>query len=152
MKGLFYTFTVFLILFASVLQAQNKAELDNNRFITVAQTITTGKTLYKLTNNNSVSMDFSLYKQMKSGGWVVVHHLDLKSGQTYEDVNAVKGYSGKYVIYSAKNADFALFPNAIEIADLQAGNENSPSAASTLTPAAPAPPPPPRMPPPPDPI
>lgn len=121
MKALFFTIAV--LLSAPLLKAQNKAQQDNNQFIAVTQTqATTGKNNpvhYKLTNNNSVSMDFSLYKEMKNGSWDVTRHLDLKPGQAYEDVTGFTGYTGKYVVYSAPHADWASFPSAADLPGLQ---------------------------------
>lgn len=93
-------------------------------------------------------MDFSLYKQMNNGSWDVVHHLDLGPGQTYEDINGFTGYSGKYVIYSAPHNDWASFPNATQIAAIQAANPTAqvavpatqPTTSPTTTPTVSTPP------------
>ncbi len=133
MKNLSFTLAAILLLASASLKAQKKAMQDNGT-ITVAQSQTTvgrnQQTHYKMTNNGTVSMDFSLYKQMTNGSWDVTHHLDLAPGQTYEDVNSFSGYNGKYVLYSAPHSDWASFPNTIDIAGLV----NNPGA-----PAAPAP-------------
>ncbi|HTD99726.1 MAG TPA: hypothetical protein VK668_10575 [Mucilaginibacter sp.] len=135
MKTLFFTIAIVSTFSASTLKAQNKATQDDSHFITVAQSQTTkgrnNQTHYILTNVNSVSMDFSLCKQTSNGSWDVVHHLDLKPGQTYEDVNGFTAYSGKYVVYSAPHSDYATFPNSTQIAALQAGNTSAPAAPAT---------------------
>jgi hypothetical protein len=149
MKNLSFTLVAILLLASASLKAQKKASQDNGT-ITVAQSQTTvGKnqqTHYKMTNNGSVSMDFSLYKQMTNGSWDVTHHLDLAPGQTYEDVNSFSGYNGKYVLYSAPHSDWASFPNTIDIAGLVSGagapvTAPTPGAApvTNTTPAAPQP-------------
>ena len=106
MRALFFTVAIVCSFSALTLQAQNKAAQDNGQFVVVTQTKSTTKnvqTHYKLTNNNSVSMDFSLYKQMTNGSWDVTHHLDLAPGQTYDDVSGFTGYSGKYILFSKCN-------------------------------------------------
>lgn len=137
MKPLFFTIATLLTISVSSLKAQNKATLDNNQFVAVTQTqATTGKNNpvhYKLTNNNSVSMDFSLYKEMKNGSWDVVHHLDLAPGQSYEDVSGFTGYTGKYAVFSAPHSQWASFPNQSEIAGLQVGTTSTPAAPPTTT-------------------
>ncbi|HVV56542.1 MAG TPA: hypothetical protein VHC47_14505, partial [Mucilaginibacter sp.] len=79
MKTLSFLLLAMLLFISASLKAQKKAQLDNNMYIAVVQSQTTlGKvvqTHYKMTNNNTVSMDFSLYKQMNDGSWDVVHHL-----------------------------------------------------------------------------
>jgi len=138
MKPLFFTIATLLTISVSSLKAQNKATLDNNQFVALTQTqATTGKNNpvhYKLTNNNSVSMDFSLYKEMKNGSWDVVHHLDLPPGQSYEDVSGFTGYTGKYAVFSAPHSQWASFPNPSEIAGLQVGTTSTPTAPPTTTP------------------
>ena len=136
MKSTLMTLTL-VVLGLTTVKAQKQAQMDNGQFVAVAQTQTTvGKntqTHYKFTNNNTVSMDFSLYKEMKNGSWDVTKHLDLRAGQTYEDVTGFGGYTGKYVVYSAPHSDYASFPNAADIAGLQ--------AAAGVAPAVPATPP-----------
>ena len=139
MKNLSFTLVALLMLLSTALKAQKKAVQDNGTIAVVQSQTTVGKnqqTHYKLTNNGSVSMDFSLYKQMNNGSWDVMHHLDLGPGQTYEDVNTFSGYNGKYVLFSAPHSDWASFPNTADIAGLI----NAPAAAPAATPApAPAP-------------
>jgi|SRR5882757_4940046 len=145
MKTLFFTIAIALAFAAPTVKAQNKATQDDSHFITVTQSQTTkgrnNQTHYILTNVNSVSMDFSLCKQTSNGSWDVVHHLDLKPGQAYEDINGFTAYSGKYVVYSAPHSDYATFPNSTQIAALQAGNTSGPVAQTTQAsaPATPAP-------------
>ncbi|MFI5162470.1 MAG: hypothetical protein ACHQHN_14410 [Sphingobacteriales bacterium] len=134
MKNLSLVLIAVLMLVSVSLKAQKKATQDNGT-VTVAQSQTTvGKnqqTHYKMTNTGSVSMDFSLYKQMSNGSWGVTHHLDLAAGQTYEDVNSFSGYNGKYVLFSAPHSDWASFPNTADIGGLI----NAP-AAPVATPVA----------------
>jgi hypothetical protein len=139
MKNLSFAIVAVLILVSASLKAQKKATQDNGTIAVVQSQTTVGKnqqTHYKMTNNGSVSMDFSLYKQMTNGSWDVVHHLDLGPGQTYEDVNSFSGYNGKYVLYSAPHSDWASFPNSIDIAGLV----NAPAAPAATPAATPAPP------------
>jgi hypothetical protein len=143
MKNLSFTLVAVLMLISASLKAQKKAAQDNGT-ITIAQSQTTvGKnqqTHYKMTNNGTVSMDFSLYKQMTNGSWDVTHHLDLGPGQTYEDVNGFSGYNGKYVLFSAPHSDWASFPNTADIGGL-INNAGTPAAppATPVAPTTPAP-------------
>jgi len=137
MKSIFMTL-VLILLGLTTVNAQKQAQMDNNQFIAVTQTTTTtgknNQTHYKLTNNNTVSMDFALYKQMTNGSWDVTKHLDLRAGQTYEDVTGFGGYTGKYVVYSAPHSDWASFPNATDIPGLQASGGVVPATPPSTTP------------------
>lgn len=116
MKTLFFTIAIVSLFSISTLKAQNKAVQDNNRFVSVTQNTTPNhQTHYKLTNNNSVVMDFSLYKEMKNGSWDVTHHLDLKPGEMYEDITGFTGFTGKYVVFSAPHSEMADFPASRDI-------------------------------------
>ncbi|HZX59513.1 MAG TPA: hypothetical protein VFE54_12335 [Mucilaginibacter sp.] len=137
MKNLSFALVGLLMLLSVSLKAQKKAVQDNGTIAVVQSQTTVGRnqqTHYKMTNNGTVSMDFSLYKQMKNGSWDVVHHLDLAPGQTYEDVNSFSGYNGKYALFSAPHSDWASFPNAIDIAGL-INNQGTSAAAATPAPA-----------------
>ena len=130
MKNFSFTLAALLLLISASLKAQKKAVRDNGTIAVVQSQTTVGKnqqTHYKMTNNGTVSMDFSLYKQMTNSSWDVTHHLDLAPGQTYEDVNSFSGYNGKYVLYSAPHSDWASFPNTIVIAAL-INNTGAPAA------------------------
>ncbi|HVW12729.1 MAG TPA: hypothetical protein VHB54_02835 [Mucilaginibacter sp.] len=139
MKTLSLTFLAVLLMLSVSLKAQKKAQPDNGMIAVVQTQTTLGKTQqthYKMTNNNSVSMDFALYRQMNNGSWDVVKHLDLPPGETYEDVSNFTGYNGKYVLYSAPHSDWASFPNTADIGGL-ANSTGTPSAmpAPTTQPA-----------------
>ena len=135
MKNLSFALVAVLILISASLKAQKKATQDNGT-IAVAQSQTTvgrnQQTHYKMTNNGTVSMDFSLYKQMTNGSWDVTHHLDLAPGQTYEDVNSFSGYNGKYALFSAPHSDWASFPNTADVGGLISG-AGAPAPAATAT-------------------
>ena len=136
MKRLLFILSLISIFSVSALKAQTKAAQDNNQFVAVAQTTGANhQTHYKMTNNNSVSMDFSLYKEMKDGSWGVTHHLDLKPSETYEDVNGFTGYTGKYVVYSAPHSAWASFPNAKDIPGLAGSGPALPPSPDSSTPA-----------------
>ncbi|MBS1527457.1 MAG: hypothetical protein JST19_17550 [Bacteroidetes bacterium] len=133
--------TVLLVVSAS-LKAQKKAQPDNGMIAVVQTQTTLGKTQqthYKMTNNNSVSMDFALYRQMNNGSWDVMKHLDLQPGQTYEDISDFTGYNGKYVLYSAAHSDWASFPNTADIGGLVNGAAASPPVPITPPATTPSP-------------
>jgi len=137
MKNLSFILAAILLLASASLKAQKKAVRDNGTIAVIQSQTTVGRnqqTHYKMTNNGSVSMDFSLYKQMTNGSWDVTHHLDLAPGQIYEDVNTFSGYNGKYVLFSAPHSDWASFPNTADIGGL-INNAGAPAAP----PATPAP-------------
>ena len=147
MKTLFCT--IALITFISVLtvKAQTKAQQDNGQYIAVVQTQKTigraAVTHYTMTNNGSVSMDFTLYKQQTNGSWLTTRSLNLAPGGTYEDEGSSIGMNGKYILYSAPHSAMADFPSFHDIASLQSGAPvaavttpaTTPTAAGT-TPAA----------------
>ncbi|MGZ3766136.1 MAG: hypothetical protein ACXVA2_15810, partial [Mucilaginibacter sp.] len=136
MKALFLSISIISLFSITSLKAQNKAQQDNNRFIAVVQTVAANhQTHYKLTNNNSVSMDFSLYKEMKTGSWDVTHHLDLKPGETYEDITGFTGLTGKYVVFSAQHSDMADFPASRDIPALAIQGPPMPLAPDPAAPA-----------------
>lgn len=143
MKTLSYLLSVILLFISVSLKAQKKAQLDNNMYIAVVQSqTTTGKvvqTHYKMTNNNTVSMDFSLYKQMNDGSWDVVHHLDLQPGDTYEDVSTFTGYNGKYAVFSAPHSDWATFPDVSQVGSLITAAPMQPPPPPQPSPAQTAP-------------
>jgi hypothetical protein len=140
-------FIIMIVLFsASTIKAQNKAQQDNNQFVTVVQTQkTTGRvnvTHYTMTNINSVSMDFTLYKQSTGGTWLTTHSLNLNPGQTFEDESSAIGLTGKYVLYSAPHSTWASFPSFMEMAALQSQAPVNPQASAnptTTPPPAPMP-------------
>jgi len=139
MKNLSFTLVALLMLLSLSLKAQKKAVQDNGTIAVVQSQTTVGRnqqTHYKMTNNATVSMDFSLYKQMNNGSWDVVHHLDLAPGQTYEDVNSFSGYNGKYALFSAPHSDWASFPNAIDVGGLINGGGTPAAAVTTPAPVA----------------
>ncbi|HWD87386.1 MAG TPA: hypothetical protein VG367_04615 [Mucilaginibacter sp.] len=138
MKRLFFVIVIVSFAWANFAYAQKQAQQDNGQFIAVVQTTATNHQVhYTLTNQNTVAMDFSLYKQVSNGSWDVTHHLDLQPGGSYEDVNSFTGLTGKYVVFSAPHSDWASFPSQFEVAKLEAG---SAATATTPPPATTAPP------------
>lgn len=151
MKTLFFIPLIAATFIVSTLSAQTKAQQDNGQYIAVAQTQKTiGRstvTHYTMTNNSSVSMDFTLYKQMTNGTWLTTHSLNLQPGGTYDDEGSAIGMSGKYVLYSAPHSAIADFPSFRDIAALQGGSASStvatmaqpttPATTPTTTPATP---------------
>jgi hypothetical protein len=139
MKKLFFAISVVAFISISAANAQKQAQQDNNQYIMVVQsTGANHQTHYKLTNNNNVAMDFTLFKQVTNGSWDITHHLNLQPGETYEDVNSFTGLTGKYVVYSAPHSDWASFPSAFDMQKLQAAG-GAPATAATApapTPAA----------------
>lgn len=138
MKKLFFAIAVIAFISIGTANAQKQAQQDNNQFIMVVQSTGTNHQVhYKLTNNNAVAMDFTLYKQVTNGSWDVTHHLNLQPGETYEDVNSFTGLTGKYVVYSAPHSDWASFPSSFDMQKLQAANGAPPTAPTpaTTTPA-----------------
>jgi len=139
MKKLLFAISLSAFISIGAASAQKQAQQDNNQFIMVVQSTGTNHQVhYKLTNNNTVAMDFTLYKQVTTGSWDVTHHLNLQPGETYEDVNSFTGLTGKYVVYSAPHSDWASFPSSFDMQKLQAAN-GAPAAAvtpPTTTPAA----------------
>ncbi|MDB5134070.1 MAG: hypothetical protein JWP37_673 [Mucilaginibacter sp.] len=146
MKTLFFTIAIVSLFSVATLKAQNKATQDDNRFITVVQT---QKTLgsshqihYKLTNINSVAMDFTLYKESTDGHWYTTHHLNLRSGESFEEEGGFSGATGKYILYSAPNNNMADFPSFRDMASLQGQGGNSsttgiaPTTATVTNPTA----------------
>lgn len=135
MKPLYLTTTIMMLFFATALKAQKKAEIDNNSRITVVRTEKmTGRSKevhYVLTNSSNVSMDFSLYKQLNNGSWDITHHMDLKPGQTYEDVSGFTGVNGKYAVFSAPHSDWASFPSFTDIDKALAANPGGLATATT---------------------
>jgi len=121
--------------------AQKQAQPDNGQFITVAQTTGANhQTHYTLTNKNTVTMDFTLYKEVKGGSWDVTRHLNLQPGEAYDDVNSFTGLTGRYLVYSAPHSDWASFPSSFDMAKIQAsGTGPAPATAATPTPGAAAP-------------
>jgi hypothetical protein len=139
MKKLF--FAISIIAFASIgaASAQKQAQQDNNQYIMVAQSTGTNHQVhYKLTNNNSVAMDFTLYKQVSNGTWDITHHLNLQPGETYEDVNSFTGLTGKYIVYSAPHSDWASFPSSFDMQKLQAAGSAPATAVAPANAATPA--------------
>lgn len=122
-----------VVTFAS---AQKQAQVDNGQFITVAQTTGANhQTHYTMTNNNTVAMDFTLYKEVKGGSWDVTRHLNLQPAAAYDDVNSFTGLTGRYVLYSAPHSDWASFPSSFDIAKLQASGAVVPATGSSAAPA-----------------
>src|ERR1700749_665923 len=125
MKTLLFTPLIAAIFFVSALNAQTKAQPDNGQYVAVVQTQKTiGRaniTHYTMTNNSSVAMDFTLYKQMNNGTWLTTHSLNLQPGGTYDDEGSAIGMSGKYILYSAPHSALADFPSFRDIAALQSG-------------------------------
>lgn len=138
MKKLLFAISVVAFISIGTASAQKQAQQDNNQFIMVVQSTGTNHQVhYKLTNNSTVAMDFTLYKQVTTGSWDVTRHLNLQPGETYEDVNSFTGLTGKYVVYSAPHSDWASFPSSFDMQKLQAAN-GAPAAAAapaTTTPA-----------------
>jgi hypothetical protein len=136
MKALYLIATTVMLCFSVTVMAQKKAEADNNERVTVVRAEKmTGKSKevhYTLTNSASVSMDFSLYKQLNNGSWDITHHLDLRPGQTYEDVSGFTGVNGKYAVFSAPHSDWASFPSFTTIDKALAAN---PAGLVTATPS-----------------
>ena len=133
MKKLICAISFIAFISVGAANAQKQAQPDNNQFIMVAQsTAPNHQVHYKLTNNNSVAMDFTLYKQITNGNWDVTRHLNLQPGETYEDVNSFTGLTGKYVVYSAPHSDWASFPSSFDMQKLQAAG----GAPATTTPPA----------------
>lgn len=141
MKPLFFTIAITILFSATVLRAQTKAQQDNNQYIAVVQTQkTVGRSHvihYTLTNNNTVSMDFTLYKQSNDGTWLTTRSLNLQPGGTYDDEGSAIGMTGKYVLYSAPHTAMADFPSFRDMAAIQSGGGASTAVASpTPTPSA----------------
>jgi hypothetical protein len=142
MKTLFFTIAIVSLCSVATLKAQNKATQDDNRFITVVQTQKTvgssHQIHYKLTNINSVAMDFTLYKESTDGHWYTTHHLNLRPGESFEEEGGFSGATGKYILYSAPNNNMADFPSFRDMASLQGQGGNSPTTGVAPTIANPA--------------
>lgn len=141
MKRLLFAAVILFFAVANTATAQKQAQPDNGQFITVEQSTGANHQVhYKLTNKNSVAMDFTLYKQVSNNSWDITHHLNLQPGEVYDDVNSFTGLTGKYVVYSAPHSDWATFPSSFDIAKLQASGGAPPAtpAPATTTPSTPA--------------
>jgi hypothetical protein len=138
MKKLFFAISIIAFISIGAANAQKQAQPDNNQYIVVVQSTGANHQVhYKLTNNNSVAMDFTLYKQVTNGSWDVTRHLNLQPSETYEDINSFTGLTGKYVVYSAPHSDWASFPSAFDMQKLQAaGGAPATAATPAPTPAA----------------
>ncbi|MGZ3776962.1 MAG: hypothetical protein ACXVIY_04140 [Mucilaginibacter sp.] len=135
MKKLFFAISFIAFISIGAANAQKQAQLDNNQYIVVVQSTGANRQVhYKLTNNNSVAMDFTLYKQVTNGSWDVTRHLNLQPSETYEDVNSFTGLTGKYVVYSAPHSDWASFPSSFDMQKLQAAGGAPATAAATPAP------------------
>jgi len=134
MKRSFFAVLTILLAIVNTVSAQKQAQPDNGQYITVEQSTGANHQVhYKLTNKNSVAMDFSLYKRVSNGSWDITRHLNLQPGEVYDDVNSFTGLTGKYVVYSAPHSDWASFPSQFEVAKLEAGAN---AAAATPPPAS----------------
>jgi hypothetical protein len=142
MKPLLFTIAIVIFFSVTALKAQTKAQQDNNQYIAVAQSQkTVGRSHvihYTLTNNNTVSMDFTLYKQSNDGTWLTTRSLNLAPGGTYDDEGSAIGMTGKYVLYSAPHTAMADFPSFRDMAAIQSGGGAS-TVAATAPATAPAP-------------
>jgi len=138
MKKLLLTISIIAFISIGAANAQKQAQPDNNQYIAVVQSTGANHQVhYKLTNNNTVAMDFTLYKLVSNGNWDVTHHLNLQPGETYEDVNSFTGLTGKYVVYSAPHSDWASFPSSFDMQKIQAAGGAPATAATTPAPATP---------------